>query len=564
MLELLIHLLGRLGIFTIVFVFIMRFRSVKNLLTGKSSKREKIYFSIIFGVFGIVGTYMGVPIHQAIANSRVVGVALGGILGGPIVGLFAGIIAGVHRYAMDPHGFTSLACCVATITEGFMGGLIYSRIRRRAYDWRAALLTGLIVECLQMIIILAIAKPFESALELVNLIGLPMILVNSFGLAIFVELISSLSREQERVGAEQAQTALKIALKTLPFLKSGLNNETASHAADIIFDMTDLDAVAITDGSKILSHKGAGEDHHLPGMPIQTVATKDALLTAQTMMPLSKAEIGCHNPDCPLESAIIVPLMRGAKHIGLLKLYRNRKNGISPLDMELANGLAHLFSYQLDLAEVENLRKLRNDAEIKALQAQINPHFLFNALTTIMCYTRSEPKTAYDLLVKLSDFFRKNIKADTESVLLSTEIMHCEAYLGIEKARFEDRIKVVYDIDSDAMDCRIPPLTLQPLVENALGHGILPKEEGGEITISAYRVDGRVNIFVKDNGVGMNERTVSELFQDDNPNTSDKGAGIGIKNVNARLVAIFGSEHALSVESAPNKGTKISFSVPLA
>jgi two-component system, LytTR family, sensor histidine kinase LytS len=562
--ELLINLLGRLGIFTIVFFFIMRFRSVKNLLTGKATRREKIYFSIIFGLFGIAGTYMGVPTHNAIANSRVVGVALGGILGGPVVGFFSGIIAGGHRLLMDIHGFSSLACGIATVFEGLIGGFLYRKLKRRSFDPYAALLTGLSVECVQMVLILIFAKPFEEAVNLISIIALPMITVNALGLALFVELISSRSKEQERVGAMQAQTALNIALKTLPFLRSGLTEKTATETAKIIYDMTDLDAVAITDDTKILAHKGVGEDHHLLGNTILTNATQLALAEGEIMTPLSKEEIGCINSNCSLTSAIIVPLKRGSKTIGLLKLYRAKNKEMRRLDTELAHGLAHLFSNQLELAEMENLRKLSNDAEIKALQAQINPHFLFNTITTIMSYTRSDPKVAYDLLLKLSDFFRKNIKPGDKIVSLSTEIKHCEAYIGIEKARFEERIKVVYDIEPEAMECMIPPLTLQPLVENALGHGILPKENGGKITIGAHKIDNMINIYVKDDGVGMSESTRNDLFAEEHDNGKKEGTGIAIKNVNARLIAIFGADHSLAVESAPDQGTKISFSVPCA
>ena len=202
-----------------------------------------------------------------------------------------------------------------------------------------------------------------------------MILVNSIGLAVFVELVSSVSREQERFGAYQAQTALKVALRTLPFLRNGLNYKSASETAQIILEMTDLDAVAITDESKILAHKGAEEDHHKPGTPLLTSATKTALASGEIAVPLTKHEIGCKNNKCRLGSAIIVPLKRWDKTIGALKLYRLKEGGISSLDMELADGLAHLFSNQLELAEVENQRKLLCDAEIKALQAQINPHF---------------------------------------------------------------------------------------------------------------------------------------------------------------------------------------------
>ena len=562
MIQLLISLFGRLGIFAIVFILLMRFDIFKKLLTGKATRYEKLSLSALFGVFGIIGTYMGVPIQGAIANSRVVGVALGGILGGSLVGLSAGIIAGGHRFLIDIGGFTALACGIATVVEGFAGGLLYHKLKRRQFDSVAAFFAGVSVEVIQMIIILLLAKPFDAAFDLVKIIGFPMIFVNSLGLAVFVELVSSVSLEQERVGAYQAQTALKIASRTLPFLRGGLNYTSASKTAQIILEMTDLDAVAITDESNILAHKGAEENHHKSGIPLLTSATKTALASGRIEVPMTKHEIGCKNEECKLGSSIIVPLKRWEKTIGVLKLYRLKEEGISPLDMELANGLAHLFSNQLELAEVENQRKLLCDAEIKALQAQINPHFLFNAINTIISYTRTNPETASDLLVKLAEFFRKNINPGNENVPLSTELEHCKAYIAIEMARFEDRIKVNYEIDGETLNCALPPLILQPIVENALKHGILPREEGGEITIGAHRDNGSVKIFVRDNGVGMAPNQLESLFSEKPRDHHKEGSGIALKNVNARLSALYGPNHFLSVESVQDRGTTVSFVIP--
>jgi two-component system, LytTR family, sensor histidine kinase LytS len=562
MFDLFISLIERLGIFAIIFIFCMRLESVKRLITGTASRKEKIALAVFFGVAGIAGTYLGVPIQNAIANSRVVGVAIAGILGGPLVGFGAGIIAGGHRLLIDIGGFTAVACCIATVAEGVVGGILYSRIRRKTFDPVAALVTGIAVEVLQMMIILLVARPFDSALNLVSLIAVPMIIANSIGLAIFVELMASVSREQERVAAFQAQTALKIALRTLPFLRNGLNRESALQTAGIILEMTDLDAVAITTDSTILAHKGVGEDHHKPGIELMTAATRKAMADGVVSVAETRAEVGCSNDKCRLGSTIIVPLEMGGSRIGALKLYRVNENRISPLDIELANGLAHLFSNQLELAEVENQKKMLKDAEIKALQAQINPHFLFNAINTIISHVRTSPETAAELLQKLAEFFRRNINPGAENVTLGKELEHCAAYIGIEKARFEDRLKVTCEVETAAMGCKLPPLILQPLVENALKHGILPQEFGGEVIISARRVNGSVEVSVTDDGLGMEEAYVSDLFTDASGPAGSNGRSIGLSNVNARLIAHYGKESGLSVMSSPGTGTTVSFIIP--
>lgn len=562
MTHLLINLLERLGIFAIAFILIMRFDIFKRLLTGKANRYEKLTLSVLFGLFGIAGTYMGVPIQHAIANSRVVGVALGGILGGPLVGFAAGVIAGGHRYLIDIGGFTATACGVATIIEGVVGGLIYHRLKRRPFDPAVAFITGVVVETLQMAILLVMAKPFADAVSLVGTIGFPMILVNSLGLALFVELIASVYKEKERFAAFQAQTALQIALRTLPFLRGGLTASSAAETTRIILEMSDLDAVAITDESVILSHRGAEEEHHTPGLPLLTVSTRGVLDSGCISVPRNRDEVGCTHSGCRLGSAIIVPLKKLDRTVGALKLYRLKENGITPLDMELAAGLAHLFSNQLEISALDEQKKLVKDAEIRALQAQINPHFLFNAINTIISYTRTSPETASALLVKLADFFRSNINPGAGNVSLATELEHCRAYIAIESARFEERIRVSYDLDETAPGCMLPPLILQPLVENALKHGILPRVEGGEVHIAAYEKNGLVRIEVKDNGVGMSAAQLKALFDDAERPAPSEGGGIALKNVNARLKAVFGAEHALQVNSEPDQGTTVSFTVP--
>lgn len=556
------NLLERLGIFAIGFILIMRFDIFKRLLTGQANRYEKLSLSLLFGLFGIAGTYMGVPTQNAIANSRVIGVALGGILGGPLVGFAAGVIAGGHRFLIDVGGFTAASCGVATILEGVAGALVYHRLKRRAFDPGAALLTGIIVESLQMAILLLMAKPFAAAVNLVSVIGLPMIVVNSIGLALFVELVASVFKEKERFGAFQAQTALNIALQTLPYLRSGLNRGSADETARIILEMTDLDAVAITDEAAILACKGIDEEFHRPGTPLQHSCTRDVLTNGIIAAPLTRGEIGCSYAGCRFGSAIVVPLKKQEKIIGTLQLYRLKENGITPLDAELVNGLAHLFSNQLEISEIEGQRQLVKDAEIRALQAQINPHFLFNAINTIISYTRTSPETASVLLVKLADFFRANINPGNGDVSLAKELEHCRTYIALESARFEERLSVAYDVSDDVLTALLPPLILQPLVENAVKHGILPKEEGGWVTISACRFEGAVRIEVQDSGVGMSGEQIASLFTDSGCSDAQGGAGIAVKNVHARLTALYGAEYGLCVESREGEGTTVSFKVP--
>jgi sensor histidine kinase YesM len=366
-----------------------------------------------------------------------------------------------------------------------------------------------------------------------------------------------------KYSAHQAEIALGIASRTLPILREGLNYDTAAETAQIILEMTDLDAVQITDDSKILVHTGAEADkeYHKHGKPIISHSTKTVLSSGEIRVLQTKCDMGCNNYKCMLNSVITVPLKKGdGEVIGTLKLHRIGENGMSPLDEVLANGIAHLFSNQIELAEVENQTRLAREAEIRALHAQIKPHFIFNAINTIVNYVRTDPEAASGLLIKLAEFFRRNISPVNEKVPLSTEIEHCEAYLSIEKARFGDRVRINYTLDPETLNCMVPPLTLQPLVENALKHGILPDEEGGEIVIGSVRQNGLLKIFVKDNGIGMSAERIESLFSKKTPDIGCKGSGIALRNINARLTALYGCP--LSIESTVGRGTTVYLTIP--
>lgn len=561
-----LDLFERLGLFAILFIFLIRFKAFKRLLTGVASNRDKLVLSLLFGGAGIVATYGGFAFHGAIANLRGVAVALGGILGGPLVGLAAGLVAGIHRYAFDLHGLTALSCGIATVLQGWLAAWLYHRLQRREYDILAAFAVGAVNECLKMVLILLLARPFSSAVNLVTVLAFPSILVNGLGIAVFIQLISSVFREQQLAKAEQAQTTLAIAFRTLPFLRNGLTITSAQQTAAIIREMTGIDAALIAGEQQVLAYdgpllNGTGTPDGLARLAV----VQQVYDSGQAVLAMTAAEVGCAAVGCGLRSAVVVPLKKQGQIIGVLGLFRTAEQGITALDQELATGLSLLFANQLELGEIENHRRLAAAAEIKALQAQINPHFLFNAISTIISYTRTEPAKATNLLVKLADFFRNSTATTDREVPLSVELEHCEAYLAIEKARFEERIRMQYAVDDNTLGCPVPPLILQPLVENSIRHGILPREGGGEITISAHREDQELHIRIEDNGVGMDQEKLSGLFSEPPAGgTVREGLGIALKNVNARLVALYGRERALQIESEPGVGTVISFSVPVA
>lgn len=550
------NLSTRVGIIIILALFLTKVGLFRTLVSKRNiALIDRIFLSIIFGIIGIVGTYTGIPLQGAIVNSRVIGVFVGGLLGGPLVGFLSGLIAGCHRYLIDIGGFTALACSLSTLTEGIMAGFLKKKFENSRYKISFALIAGCLAEVIQMIIILLVAKPYSAALELVKIIGIPMIVANGLGIAAFIAITDSIFKEIENEVVYQAQLALKIADMTLPYFRKGFYEETALDAARIIKVMTDIDAVSFTDTEKILAHVGVGEDHHFPGIPIQTNLTKEAILSKKYVVANTKEEISCDSPNCQLKSAVIVPIKEMDKVIGTLKLYKSKENSITKVEIELALGLAQIFSTQIELSKIDHQRELLARSELKALQAQINPHFLFNAINTIVSLTRTKPDEARKLLIHLGNYFRQNLVQNVDEVDLNKEIEHINSYLEIEKARFGDKLEIEYSIDKD-IECKIPPLILQPLVENAIKHGVLRKIEGGKVEIVARDIGTGIKLIVKDNGVGIPEEKLNSLLKEKSTE------GIGLKNVHERLINKYGPEYGLKIESKVNKGTVVSMVIP--
>lgn len=561
-LGLMMPLAERTAVLIVAALLFTRVRAFRSILNQQATWREKAVMVLIFSAISILGTYNGIWYQDAIANSRVIGTVVAGLLAGPWVGLLTGLVAGIHRYSLG--GFTDLACAISTISEGLIAGLIYQfqRNRQQEIGWRTALCVGFFAEWMQMGIILLVARPYADALALVQFISIPMSVVNSLGIAILVIIIDLVKKEEDRIGALQAQRTMQVADKTLSYLREGLTFDSARKVAEEILRTTRVAAVAITDTKTVLAHVGAGSSHHVVGEGITTKATQAVLDTRELMIAKSRDEIGCKESNCPLRYAILVPLMRRREVAGVLKLYQDRSRKLSAVDLELVRGLGNLISTQLELAELEKQSRLLADAEIKALHAQINPHFLFNALNTIVSFIRFRPEQARELLIHLGEYFRRNLHDSGGYVSLAEELEHIEAYLAIERARFGEKLQVKYDIEAGVERFVVPGLILQPLVENAVKHGLLPKREGGTVAIRARRTDGRtLELTVADDGVGMDKDPFVPV--QDRAEGKRRLSGIGLSNVKSRLQSVYGQPYGIVIESVPGEGTTCVITLPV-
>ncbi|MGV2940211.1 LytS/YhcK type 5TM receptor domain-containing protein [Mesobacillus sp. LC4] len=575
MFELLITMLERLGIIVTIAFILTRFRFFRGLIYHDSLNRRQQYFAILFfGFFGIIGTYSGMSFStdnlqfnpwaadlasdEAIANSRVIGIVIAGMLGGYKVGIGAGLIAGLHRFTLG--GFTALACGLAAIVAGIIAGRFQKK--KNNINLRTAFLVGAIAESVQMLIILLIAKPYVQAQTLVEIIGVPMIIANGLGSALFLMVIKNVVSEEEKTGAMLAQKTLRIADQTLAYLRKGINQDSARAVCQILHNEVQTSAVAITNQYEILAHIGLADDHHRSTSPIQTQITRDVLKSGKLVV-ANDETIHCREQSCPLGAAVIAPLKLREENIGTLKFYFKSEKEITDVVIELISGLSNLLSNQLEIAEADKAYQLAKEAEVKALQAQISPHFLFNTMNVITSLIRIDPAKARMLLVSLSHFLRQNLNATTVSMTtLEQELAHVKAYLSIEETRFVEKLRVTYDIEEDALPVKIPPLTLQPIVENAVKHGIKDMDHDCQIHIAIRKGIKSTIVTVNDNGQGMNQERINLLGKQ--IIDSETGSGIALFNVNRRLTMNFGEDASLRIDSEPGKGTKVSFTIPQA
>lgn len=572
--ELLLSMTERIGIIVTIAFVVTRFQFFRSLLSQDSLNTYQLIQAILlFGILGIIGTYTGITVNtesleinkwmlevtqeEAIANSRVVGVVMAGLFGGWRLGLGAGLIAGIHRFTLG--GFTGLACGLATIIAGVLSSLLHKKNNQVTFT--AAFLMGAFAEALQMLIIVLLSRPFEQAVSLVSYIGIPMIIANGIGCVLFLLIIKSVLSEEEKVAALQAQKSLRIARKTLGFMRQGMNKDSAGAVCRILLEEVKASAISMTDDKMILAHIGIGDDHHAPNRPLQTEVTRRVIEKGELLI-VSREDIHCQAENCPLGAAIIGPLKQGGKTVGTLKFYFRNAKEINHVTMELMSGLTMLLSYQLEAAKLEEAQRLAREAEIRTLQAQIHPHFLFNTLNTILSLIRIDPEKARKLLRSLSDFIRQNLTAATsDRATLKVELQHIKSYMSIEELRFVDRLKVYYEVDEGALRSEVPSLTLQPLVENCIRHGFREKSENCVIHIRIMRNSSSgVTVSIKDNGKGISSERLKYLGQ--KVLESSSGTGLAVYNVNKRLILMYGEEAALKICSDQEKGTEISFSVP--
>ncbi|WP_276851998.1 LytS/YhcK type 5TM receptor domain-containing protein [Enterocloster lavalensis] len=547
-------LLLNIGLLVLIATLLTHVPFVRRLLLNSNNPVSgQIALALIFGAISIVSTYTGVRAQGAIVNTRVIGVLAAGLLGGPYAGMGAAVIGGMHRYLFDIGGFTAVSCAVSTFVEGLIGSAFSKRFKQGRLDGTGIFLITAAAEVAQMAIILLISRPFQAALDLVRLIAFPMITMNALGMVVFIRTFNRVFIEEDSVFAGKMRLALRIADQSLPHLRKGLySTADMESTAQIIYQSISCAAVMITDTRKILAFCGDPKYTDLKTdrilAPIlKSIQDKKAttFVNAERQDPLYSLLKG--------HTIIAAPLIEHNEPIGSLTIMVKKQWHTSEANVSFADELARLFSTQLELSDLEYQKKLRRKAELRALQSQVNPHFLYNALNTISYVCRENPDRARELILTLSSYYRQTLENDRYMLSLHTELYHVNSYLELEKARFEEKLSVEIHVDED-LDCMVPSFILQPLVENAVRYGA-DKSGSRFVSIRAVRRGGLAEISVSDHGPGIPPAVLENL------QSGAGNEGVGLENVHRRLKSIYGEENGLQAVNTP-EGACVYFTVP--
>ncbi|PZF82812.1 sensor histidine kinase [Jiangella anatolica] len=364
-------------------------------------------------------------------------------------------------------------------------------------------------------------------------------------------LLTRLVRSRLVLGTTEDQTTYRILHTTSlasPELRAGLA-AGADKAVRHLRELLATPALALTDGDDVVTWDGAGANQHVHDVRRHAARALDGGTDV-----LGPNVVECDRVDCPVRHAVAAALTTDDRVAGALIAYTSARPSAGLV--RAVEEVARFVSGQLELAEFDRERAKLAEAEIRALRAQISPHFIYNALGAIASYVRTEPEHARELLLEFADFTRYSFRRHGDFTTLAEELRSIERYLTLEKARFGERLSVTLRVAPEVLPVAVPFLCLQPLVENAVKHGLEGRADPGHITIIAEDAGNEALISIDDDGVGMDPELARGLL------SGDAGDRVGLGNVDERLRAVFGDEYGLVIETAHGAGTKVSLRVP--
>ena len=369
-----------------------------------------------------------------------------------------------------------------------------------------------------------------------------------------------LSRTQRHLGSE-AERATYATLHTASLasahLRSGLTASGARRASRHLRGLLGCDTLVITDTSAVLAWEGGPEPD--PSRREATMAAaREVLAAGRTRVyrgaALRAVGLGQEGPGGRAEQLLVCPLLVNSQTIGTVAVFAP---AVSAGLVRAANEVAAWVSSQVELAELDTSRAQLMEAEVRALRAQISPHFIYNSLNAIASYINTDPARARELVVEFADFTRYSFRRQGNFTTIAEELQSIDRYLLLERARFGDRLLVNLQIGPEVLGTVIPFLSLQPLVENSVRHGLDSVAGQGKVTITASDAGSAAEITIEDNGVGMDPEYLRSVLSG-----QADGDHVGLRNVDVRLRQVYGEDYGLVIDTAPGAGTLITMRVP--
>ncbi len=349
--------------------------------------------------------------------------------------------------------------------------------------------------------------------------------------------------------------ALHQASLASPALREGLTVDSAERAIRHLRTLLGTPALAITDTATTLAWDGLGHHHSDQPAALAAALVDSSSSQSGSTRTVDRAQLPCTVAGCPVRTGVISPLVVDDRVVGTVQAFATTPTaGL----VRATDEVAQWVSGQLELAELDANRNRLIEAEVRALRAQISPHFVYNSLGAIASFVRTDPDRARELLLEFADFTRYSFRRHGEFTTLADELRSIERYLLLEQARFGDRLRVTLNIAPEVLPVAVPFLCIQPLVENAVRHGLeAASGRSGHLRIAAYDRGHECVVEVEDDGVGEDPEKVRRALAGDAELDS-----VGLGNVDARLRTTFGDDFGLVVETAPGAGTKVIVRVP--
>jgi two-component system LytT family sensor kinase len=355
-------------------------------------------------------------------------------------------------------------------------------------------------------------------------------------------------RQMETPGQRATYEALHRANLAAPALRGGLVREGLERAAGQLRSLLGARGLVVADQDGIIASDNVDDNH--AALLIRSV--QEVMKTGRPAV-LSDRDLACGVGTCQLATGVVVPLQVDGVAVGALGVL---DTAASAGLLRLSGEVAQFVSTQLELAELDQSRQRAAQAELQLLRAQISPHFIYNALTAIESFVRSDPDRARELLVAFADFTRYSFRSHGQFTTLADELRLVDIYLDLERARFGDRFDVTLRVAPEVLSVRVPSLILQPIVENAIRHGLEPTHRG-RLRIDVTDEDSEACLTVEDDGVGADPTRVMRILSGTGYDDS-----VGLRNVDERLRATFGHDHGLRIETARGAGTRVTMRIP--